>query len=155
MIKANARMNKNIFAQKGGEESMKACVVQGMVAVRAAAVRNAPEDFGQLKNSIMWAKGWDSDTFGFPKDGGFNEAGSGKLATEKIEAPNGLEGYVGSALEYATYQEFGTRYMAANPFMRTAGDEVRGFSAERIGRKWGLAAMEKEFAQRKKEFRNL
>jgi HK97 gp10 family phage protein len=147
---ANVVITKNIFARSGAEEAMKSAIVQTLIQVHANGVALAPVDLGQLRNSIMWRKSWGSDSFGYPSEGGFNSAG-GEAATDTIEVPTGeLEGVVGSAVEYATYQEFGTRWMAAQPFMRPAADAVRGFSAAAIARKWGPEAMRREYAKRKR-----
>lgn len=39
---------------------------------------------------------------------------------------SGYEVSVGTDLEYAPYQEYGTRYMSPRPFLRPAIDETRG-----------------------------
>ncbi len=44
-----------------------------------------------------------------------------------------LEGAVGTNVEYAEHQEYGTRYMDAQPYLRPAVDEIAG----RIRRMWG------------------
>lgn len=146
-------VTKNEFAREGAEQALKAAIVQTMIRVRTEAVQSAPSDLGQLRNSIMWRKGWTTDAFGFPQEGGFNEAGPGKngseQATQKITSPSGLEGFVGSAVEYATYQEFGTRRQKAQPYMRPAADAVRGFDASQIANTWGREAMAKEFRKRR------
>lgn len=144
----------NEFAEDGATEGLKAAIVVTMIRLHAQAVSAAPSDKGQLRNSIMWRKGWSSDVFGFPAEGGFNEAGPNKKgnneqAAVKIEAPNGLEGLVGTAVLHGTYQEFGTRYMKAQPFMRPAADAIRGATAAAIAQKWGREAMQKEFDARK------
>lgn len=47
------------------------------------------------------------------------------IATMQRE-PKGIVGYVGTDVTYAEYQEFGTRFMAAQPFLRPALDTVLG-----------------------------
>ena len=122
--------------------------------MRANAAALVPVDLGPLVNSIMWRKGWDTDLFGFPKEGGFNEGGGREPATVQVTAlVKGLEGVVGSGMEYALYQEFGTRYMPAQPFLRPGAAAVRGASAAEIARQWGNAAMYRAFQQRKTERR--
>jgi len=141
----------NEFAKDGADESLKAAIVVTCNRVHAEAVQNAPVDQGRLRNSIMWAKSWGDDAFNFPDSDGFNsQSGDSAPGSAKIEPGNGLEGYVGSGLEYATYQEFGTRYMPAQPYLRPAGDTVRGKSAGEIAKKWGPEAMRKEYDARKK-----
>lgn len=141
------KLTRNVFAKKGGEEGLKAAILQTAIKIEAEAVLKQQADTGMLKNSIMWSKGWDSDTFNFPKEGGFN-TGGGKQATVKIDAPNGIEAVVGTAIEYGVYQEFGTRFQPAQPYLRPAADAVRGTDAKSIGEKWGREAMQKEFAKR-------
>jgi len=146
---SDLRVTKNEFAREGAEQALKAAIVQTMIRVRAEAVQLAPFDLGQLRNSIMWRKGWTTDAFGFPREDGFNDAGAGKQATQKITSPSGLEGFVGTAVEYAPYQEFGTRRQKAQPYMRPAADAVRGFDASQIANTWGREAMAKEFRNRR------
>jgi len=140
----------NDFASDGGSEGLRAACVVTAIRLRANAVTLAPVDQGRLRNSIMWRKGWGSDAFGFPLSGGFNEAGGGLSASETIKPINrDFEVVVGSALEYAPYQEFGTRYMPAQPYLRPAGDAVRGSTASEIAKRWGGEAMAREFKSRK------
>lgn len=146
---ASVRITKNIFARAGAEEGVKGAIIGALIEVHANATALAPVDKGQLRNSIMWRKSWGTDSFGFPAEGGFNSAG-GERAQDQIGAADGeLEGVVGSAVEYATYQEFGTRRQAAQPFLRPAADVVRGVSAAGIARRWGAEAMRQEYAKRK------
>ncbi len=141
-------INENTFALEGGKEGLKKSILETCIKVHANAVSDAPFDLGELRNSLMWRTSWEDD-------GGFNSQ-SGEKATGKLTIrPQGLEGIVGSSLNYATYQEFGTRYMKAQPFLRPAGDAVRGATAAEIGKKWGRAAMEEEFKQRKKTTRKV
>ena len=46
--------------------------------------------------------------------------GGGRLKGSIDYRIEGDTGYVGSPVEYAIYQEFGTRYMAPQPFLRPA-----------------------------------
>ena len=46
--------------------------------------------------------------------------GGGRLRGSIDYEVKGSEGFVGSPLEYAIYQEFGTRYMSPQPFLRPA-----------------------------------
>jgi HK97 gp10 family phage protein len=143
-------INENTFALEGGEEGLKKAILETAIKVHANAVPNAPADTGALRNSIMWRTPWDGD-------GGFNTQPKEKAPNSaKLEIrPQGLEGIVGTNLNYAVYQEFGTRYQRAQPFLRPAGDAVRGATAAEIGKKWGRAAMEEEFKQRKKTTRKI
>ena len=141
---------RNIFAKAGGLEGLKAAIVQTAIKIEGQASANAAVKTGTLRNSIMWSKGWSSDSFGFPRDGGFSPAVGGGQSS-KIDAPDGIEAVVGSNVEYAIYQEFGTRNKAAQPYLRPAADAVRGSDASEIANKWGREAMEREFKKRQKK----
>ena len=67
---------------------------------------------GSLRNSIMYKT--DSTS------GGFNDSPGEPAQNEITIQPQENELYVGSNLEYAIYQEFGTRKMAARPYLRPA-----------------------------------
>jgi len=110
---------------KAVQEGNQAAIIELVTRVTAQAKALAPVDFGQLKNSIMGrVKG---------EDYGFNKSG-GKSATQKLtERADEGEGFVGSALLHAIYNEFGTRKMAAQPFLRPAvGIEANGAKAKRL-----------------------
>ncbi len=86
-----------------------------MIAIKITGRAKAlsPYDKGRLRNSIMWKVG--------KEEGGFNDS-SGEFADKQITISPEKEsdGYIGSNLEYATYQEFGTRRMAPQPYLRPA-----------------------------------
>jgi len=63
------------------------------IRVEAAAKRLAPVDTGRLRSSITHEVGHDI---------------------------RGLVGFVGSDVHYAIYQELGTRFMHAQPYLRPA-----------------------------------
>lgn len=65
---------------------------------------------GELKGSIMW-KSTD-------KSGGFTKG------DKLVSKPSKTAVIVGSGVEHATYIEFGTRKMAAQPYLRPAVDIV-------------------------------
>lgn len=78
----------------------------------AQAKTLAPFDKGELRNSIMWRS--------TIQEGGFNAAG-GEKASEKITPqPAKYTAYVGTNLFYAAYQEYGTRRIPPNPYLRPA-----------------------------------
>ena len=82
------------------------------------------ENGGRLKNSIMYRTKF--------QEGLFNNE-SGPSAPKKLDSrPKENEGYIGSNLEYAVYQEFGTRYMAPQPYLRPAGLIVKGTGAGEV-----------------------
>lgn len=153
---AEVILTTNSFAEDGAEQALKAAIVATAIRVRANAVTLAPVDEGALRNSLMWRKGWGSDAFGFPLSGGFNEAGGGKSASRTIEPLNDpLEAIVGTAIEYAAYQEFGTRTMPAQPYLRPAAAQVRGSTASEIAKRYGADAMAREFKARKVSTRRI
>ena len=87
-------------------------LIELLVNVTAQAKELAPNDKGQLENSIMWKTSTGK--------GGFND-GSGEKSSKPITgtAKQG-EGYVGTNVEYSTYQEFGTRKQVPQPYLRPA-----------------------------------
>lgn len=109
---------------EGNENAIQELVMR----VTSAAVTNAPAQTGQLRNSIMGRM--------YKKDFDFNN-GDGKHAPSTIVpiAKKG-QGYVGSNLLYAIYNEFGTRKMAAQPFLRPAiAVEANGAKAKNVIKK--------------------
>lgn len=91
---------------------MNAGILESCIKVTANAKSLAPIADGRLRNSIMWS---------VPQlKGGFNDSDGEKAEKEITPKPQKLEGYVGSNTEYSIYQEFGTRYMAPQPFLRPA-----------------------------------
>jgi len=90
-------------------------LTESSIFVSNQAKTLAPVDKGQLKNSIMYklANGGNA---------GFNDSG-GEPAPAKISlTPEKGSAYVGSNLAHAIYQEFGTRLLNAQPFLRPAGE---------------------------------
>jgi len=80
------------------------------IRVTSEAKSLAPTDKGLLRNSVMYKTSLET--------GGITEG-------ENISVtPKKNEGYVGSNTEYATYQEYGTRKMDAQPYLRPAVDIV-------------------------------
>ena len=143
-------INENTFALAGGEEGLKSSILETAIKVHAEATAKQQPDTGLLRNSIMWRTPWDGD-------GGFNTQPKDKAPNSaKLEIrPQGLEGIVGTNVNYGVYVEFGTRYQRAQPFLRPAVMAVRGATAAEIGKKYGLEAMKAEFEQRKKTQRKV
>lgn len=105
---------------KGIENGVAKTILEACIRVQAEA-RNlapvSPVNGGRLKGSISFKaeKGSDGDLNVNPAKG---------------------EGYVGSMLDYAIYQEFGTRYMKPQPFLRPAiAKIVYGTSTKQIIKK--------------------
>lgn len=81
-------------------------VQAGALPIQNAAVIKAPIRFGTLRRSIH---------------------------TEIVNASDThAEAEIGTDLEYAPYQEFGTRKMAAHPYLRPAFDEESGNAQKEI-----------------------
>jgi HK97 gp10 family phage protein len=76
------------------ERALSAAVKKAAFSIEAHAKELAPVDTGNLRNSIQ----------------------------TDIEGP--LKATVGTNVEYAQYQEFGTRYQKGTPFLSTAADQV-------------------------------
>ena len=94
------------------ELAAQAGVLEACIMATNEAKTLAPVDDGMLRNSIMWKTN--------QRTGGFNNSGGEKASKQITPEPQKLEGYVGSNLEYAVYQEFGTRKMRPQPFLRPA-----------------------------------
>lgn len=137
---SEVKITQNIFAKKGAEQGARKSIVETMVKVHAQAVALCPVDLGQLRNSLMWEiKG---------EEGGFNTVGGSPADKKLTTNPEKLVGYVGTNSDH-WYPEFGTRNQVAQPFLRPAGDAVRGASAKEIGIKYGREAMEEAFRRKK------
>lgn len=144
---SSIRVTKNDFANLGVEKGSNEFIKITCERVRSQAALLAPVDTGQLANSLMWKVK--------SEEGGFNEAqrGQGLTASEgdKLSIrPGDKEGFVGTNIQHGVYQEFGTRYQPAQPFLRPAGEAVLlDASLNQIVKKFGQSAMTKEFAKRK------
>ena len=107
-------------------------IEQGLIAVGTRIITEAkslsPVKDGRLRNSIMWTIAG--------QDGGFDDSGSDKIRSSNKKN----ELYVGSAVEYAPWQEYGTRYMSARPFLRPAIKITQGKNPDDI-----RDALEREF----------
>jgi len=89
---------------KGADDATESTVLATVAAITAQAKLLAPVDDGHLKNSIMWK---------VQKSKGGNEG------EREIDVnPQKFEGYVGSAVSYSIYQEFGTKHTPAQPYLR-------------------------------------
>lgn len=142
----------NDFAEAGAEDALKKVITATCVRMHAEATQLAPVDFGQLRNSIMWRTSWNNEEDGFNDKGGDSAPSSAKLDARFIKS---IEGVVGSNLEYAPYQEFGTRYMPAQPYLRPAVDVVKGANASQIANKWGNEAMKNAYKRGRRRSRNI
>lgn len=108
--KVDIFINGNPF--KGADIGNEKSIIEIAEQVVAEAKALAPVDLGQLRNSIMFKTS--------TEQGGFND-GSGESARNELTSqPTKGEGFVGSNLDYAIYQEFGTRRIAPQPYLRPA-----------------------------------
>ena len=116
---------------KGNENAIAAIVTK----VTAQAKALAPVDLGQLHGSIM---------------GKTSQGSSGHEQGPVLGAdPKEGEGYVGTAVLYGIYQEFGTRNTKAQPYLRPAIElEANGSSVAQIVKKYGNDAMKKRGKRR-------
>jgi len=95
---------------------IKDATTQSLIVIAERFVAEAkslsPVDLGQLRNAIMYTLS--------KMQGGFND-NSGESASFEIRKPSkDNEAYVGFNLLYGIYQEFGTKTMKPQPFMRLA-----------------------------------
>ena len=95
-------------------------ITETAINLTAQAKLLAPVDFGELEGSIMWRS--DNKTGGYGQGRGQDLTKGDKLAV----TPEVGAAYVGTAVEYGIYQEFGTRNMSAQPYLRPAADIVQG-----------------------------
>jgi len=124
-------MSTEITTYSGTKKALTEGIQGGMLYACIEIIKEAksltPVDQGRLRNSLMYRTAI--------KEGGFNDS-SGDKADEKIDvSPKELDAYVGSNLDYATYQEFGTRKMSPQPYLRPAIALVMGKDKNEIARK--------------------
>ena len=104
---------------EGSKNSIEKANIELLSNITAQAKALTPVDTGFLRGSLMWKVPG--------TEGGFEQ---GNKVTVKPEKESGL---VGSAMEYAIYVEFGTRYMDAQPYLRPAVMmEAFGAKAEQV-----------------------
>lgn len=82
----------------------------------------APVDTGALKNSI-WVLTSKDSTYGEALQAALARNPKAQAVSPPAVPPPGTA-YVGAGVHYAVYVEYGTRRMAARPFMRPAADAV-------------------------------
>ncbi len=91
-----------------------------LVSAQAKSNAIGGADTGRLTNSIMYR-------YSDGEQGGFNQGGGTVNAdlNEEIKGrPDSGTVAVGSNVDYAIYEEFGTRRRGAKPFLRPAVDQV-------------------------------
>lgn len=146
------KIQYNDFAIPGVDLGAKTNVTRSAEVIRSEAAVKVPRKFGQLANSLMWT-GPDGEKDGFNKAGGSETAPSEQELTIKPKAKE-IAAYVGTNSDH-WYPEFGTRYQAAQPFLRPAVAEATGSTETQIQAQFGKLAMAEEFIKRKKRFEEL
>jgi HK97 gp10 family phage protein len=92
----------------------------GALPVQNEAKRNAPYESGNLRRSIHIGGREDLN----PDTGAVIDRTGTPVPEPDVDA-NAAAVYVGTDVEYASYVEFGTQKMAANPYLRPAADTQR------------------------------
>ncbi len=103
----SVKIKKYIDIKAANDDTIEAANIELLTRVTAQAKSLSPVDTGSLKNSIMW------------KTSKMSGGHSGGNTLSEI-VTNKHDGIVGSATEYAVYQEFGTRNQPGKPFLRPA-----------------------------------
>ena len=98
----------NPGAEKANKIANEKSLVEACLAIQAQAKELAPKDTGLLRASI---------TYKTSKVTGTTEQGAPNLTVQPTEGT----AYVGSNVNYAPYQEFGTRNQKPQAFLRPAG----------------------------------
>lgn len=108
---SNPDIIKKTFDDIGNKATLKIAM-----KITAQAKMHAPvakEHGGRLRNSIMWKVG--------KTQGGLNDSPDDSPGRQLDFNPeNDMSGAVGLNLDYGVYQEFGTRYMPPQPYLRPA-----------------------------------
>lgn len=104
--------------KKRAEEAAKLSSFELGLIVQGEAKLLAPVDQGRLRASITTASGAGQQT---------KPSGKGAVGTDLINKPdNQFETFVGTPVDYAPYQEYGTVKTNAQPFLRPALDMIKG-----------------------------
>lgn len=119
---------------KAIKEGNTKALLELVTRVTAQAKSLAPVDTAELKNSIM----------GQVKGGDYGHQGGPKIN----ESPKTGEGYVGSAVAHGIYNEFGTRKMQAQPWLRPAiAAEASGAKVSKVVKDLQVEAVKKGMAK--------
>jgi len=95
------------LARKATPAQARAALMAGALPIQTAAAQKAPVDTGTLRRSIH---------------------------TEAAETRGGAVARVGTNVEYALAQEFGTSRMRAHPYLRPAYDEQKSAALKEMHR---------------------
>lgn len=113
------------------EDTIRKAIIESCIIVHGQAVRYAPVDTGNLKNSLSYA------VEGFT--GGLNTGGGGvsAKASDAVDEPNGKNiGHVGTSVEYAAAVEYGRPDMPnypMQPYLRPALATTKAKREKRLG----------------------
>jgi len=122
------KFNKLSEAARG--KALENSLVDGGLLISNSAKKKAPYKTGTLKRSIHVGGHTAESSPGFtPEDvaGNYSDVG------ENITSETSASILVGTNLEYAKHQEYGTSKMAARPFLRPALDEEKENVKDEIG----------------------
>lgn len=117
------------------EKAIQAGNLELAIKINANQKSLAPVDMGQLRNGLQYQT---SDG----KSGGLNDSG-GESAGKMTVNLKKNEAAVMSSAEHSLYQEFGTRYVKAQPFFRPGIDLATGRPPSEV-----VAAIKKEVEDR-------
>ena len=106
-------------------ELLSRALVSGALLIVNQAKRNAPYETGNLRRSLH--VGGEGSSGGLEGDTTGTDIGGQESGRDYAEVS------VGTNVEYAPHQEFGTRHMAAHPFLRPAIESEKGAAVEEIG----------------------
>lgn len=95
------------LARKATPAQARAALMAGALPIQTAAAQKAPVDTGTLRRSIH---------------------------TETAEIDSGVAARIGTNVEYAAAQEFGTSRMRAQPYLRPAYDEQKAAALKEMAR---------------------
>lgn len=122
---------------KAVQEGSEKAILELVTRVTAQAKALAPVDTGQLRGSIM----------GRVEK---REVGHQEGERLRVRARAG-EGFVGTAVLHGIYQEFGTRKMRAQPYLRPAIEiEANGAKAKEVIKKFQIENVNREVKKSKK-----
>lgn len=110
-------------------KSLDSGLLSGAISISGNAKALSAVDKGQQRNSIMYRVG---ESTGNVVEGGFNDSPKEKADSPITTNPSKGTAITGTNVEYAVYNEFGTKYMAAAPFLRPAAQIASGKDAVKI-----------------------
>ena len=124
------------------EKAKKVALTMAAVVVQGEAINRVPVDSGALKGSITYTVDG-GPTMGLNTPGGKKPKSAPRSAKsdEGIKGGRKDEAIIGTNMEYAAHQEYGTsKPMAAQPYLRPALDRHRAKLIKDIGDFIGAAA---------------